>query len=144
MNLQDCLAFARENPVCQLATVDGDQPHVRTVLLWFADESGFYFILLSPKQVCAQLTANPKAEVCFTRRAADLMSARQLRVAGRMELVSDPVLQQRALRERAFLSTLAGRPVDPYVQIFRLTDCDAHFWGMTDVLREPQLEHVRF
>lgn len=142
MNIQECIDFARANPVCHLATIDGDQPRVRTVLLWFADTSGFYFILLSPKHVCAQLKANPKVEVCFTYHPDSLAAARQLRVAGLMELVTDPALHQRAIRERSFLSELAGRPVDPYVEVFRLVHGDAHFWGMPDVLKEEKLEHV--
>lgn len=144
MNIDECIEFARENPVCHLATVEGDQPRVRTVLLWFAEKSGFYFILLSPKSVSGQLKRNPKAEVCFYNHPNDLSGARQLRVSGRMELVADAALQARAVKERSFLSELAGRPVDPLLEIFRLTDCDAHFWCMPDVLKEPALPHVRF
>jgi uncharacterized pyridoxamine 5'-phosphate oxidase family protein len=40
---QDCIKFANENPVCYIATMDGDQPRVRGFLMWFADEKGFYF-----------------------------------------------------------------------------------------------------
>ena len=43
MDFQDCIKFATEIPVCYLATADGDQPRVRTFLLWYADETGFYF-----------------------------------------------------------------------------------------------------
>jgi len=144
MKIDDCIAFARANPVCHLATVDGDQPRVRTVLLWFADYSGFYFILLSPKSVSAQLKTNPKAEVCFLNHPDDIAGARQLRVSGRMELVNDRALQERATKDRAFLAELAGRPVDSLVEVFRLSHCDAHFWCMSDVLKEPALAHVHF
>jgi pyridoxamine 5'-phosphate oxidase len=41
MGLKDYIAFASEHRVCQLATADGDQPRVRTLLMWHADESGF-------------------------------------------------------------------------------------------------------
>ncbi|KAA6307040.1 hypothetical protein EZS27_041294, partial [termite gut metagenome] len=27
--IQDCIQFTNENPICQLATVEGDQPRVR-------------------------------------------------------------------------------------------------------------------
>ncbi len=43
MNLQDCITFANENKRCYLATVEDDQPRVRPMGLWFADEKGFYF-----------------------------------------------------------------------------------------------------
>ena len=55
MDLQECTKFATENPVCYLATADGDQPRVRVVLMWFADERGFYFAILSPKNVIKPL-----------------------------------------------------------------------------------------
>ncbi|HVT72900.1 MAG TPA: pyridoxamine 5'-phosphate oxidase family protein [Lacunisphaera sp.] len=142
MKIEDYIQFARANPVCSLATVEGSQPHVRTVLLWFADDTGFYFVLLSPKKVSAQLKANPRAEVCFCSHPTDLVQTRQMRVTGRMELVTSPELQARARQDRAFLSQLAGRPVDDLIEVFRLTDCDAHFWVMRDILHEPALEHV--
>jgi len=142
MNIQDCLKFAQENPVCFLATTQADQPRVRTVLLWFADTTGFYFILLSPKQVSAQLKANPKAEICFFNRSQELSGTRQLRVTGVMELVHDPALQARAVKDRGFLSKVVGRPVESLIEVFRLTSCDAHFWTMADVLKEPALEHA--
>lgn len=143
MNIQDCIKFAQENPVCSLATIEGDQPRVRNVLLWQANATGFYFILLSPKKVSQQLKANPKAELCFFNHPADLLKARQLRITGKMELVNDPALQTRAIHDRAFLSHFAGRPVDDLLEVFRLTDCDAHFWTMPDVLAEPKLEHAK-
>lgn len=142
MSIQEYMRFAAENPVCSLATVEGSQPRVRTVLLWFADETGFYFILMSPKKVSAQLKANPRAEVCFCTHPADLSQARQMRVTGRMELVQSAELQARACKARAFLSNLAGRPVEDLLEVYRLTECDLHFWTMHDVLREPALEHV--
>jgi uncharacterized pyridoxamine 5'-phosphate oxidase family protein len=143
MTIQDCIKFAQENPVCCLATVEGDQPRARNVLLWQADLTGFYFILLSPKKVNAQLKVNAKAELCFYNHPTDMLMARQLRVSGTMELVKDAALQAQAEKDRAFLSHFAGKPVGPLLEIYRLTSCDAHFWTMPDMLHEPQLEHVK-
>jgi len=143
MNIQDCIKFAQENPVCCLATVEGDQPRVRNVLLWQADLTSFYFILLSPKMVSAQVKANPKAELCFYNHPVDQLLARQLRISGTMELVKDEALQAQAEHDRAFLTHFTGKPVAPLLEIFKLTSCDAHFWTMPDTLHEPQLEHVK-
>jgi len=55
MNIQEYIQFANQNPVCFLATMDGNQPRVRTVLLVKADETGFYFDLLSSKKMVKQL-----------------------------------------------------------------------------------------
>jgi pyridoxamine 5'-phosphate oxidase len=67
MNFKDCIKFANETPLCYLATVGGDQPIVRPLGLWFADNSGFYFQIVSAKKryVWHQLQANNKVEGCF-------------------------------------------------------------------------------
>jgi pyridoxamine 5'-phosphate oxidase len=143
MNLQEYIQFANQNPVCFLATMDGAQPRVRTVLLVKADETGFYFDLLSPKRMVKQLLDNPKAEVCFYNNASDLMQAKQMRVTGMMELVKDEALTQKVASDRSFLDQLAGRPTAPLTTLFRLCQGEAHFWTMPDILKEDQLERVQ-
>lgn len=144
MNAQEYVTFALANPVCFLASGDGDQPHVRTVLLWKADSTGFYFILLSPKRVSAQLKKNAKAEVCFYNHAADLAQAKQMRVTGTMKLIKDPIMQAQAVTDRAFVGQFIGRPVDDLIEVFHLTAAKAHFWMLRDNLREPQLAEATF
>ncbi len=34
MDVKDCMKFATKNPICYPATVDGDQPRVRALLLY--------------------------------------------------------------------------------------------------------------
>jgi pyridoxamine 5'-phosphate oxidase len=143
MNMQDCIQFASQNPVCFLATVEGDQPRVRTVLMVKADETGFYFALLTPKHVVKQIQANPKAEVVFYNNASDLGAAKQMRVTGIMELDPDEELLKRVATERAFLDQLAGYPVAPLMVNFRLCMGEAFFWTMPDILKEDQLERVK-
>ncbi len=43
MDFKDCAKFANEHPICSVATVDGDQPQLRMVGMWFADKDGFCF-----------------------------------------------------------------------------------------------------
>jgi len=140
MDFQDYAKFATENPVCYLATADGDQPRVRTFLLWYADESGFYFITISPKQVSKQLQQNPKVEVCFYNNAADLMDAKQMRVTGKIEFLDDKEIMEKAREARAFL----GESLQPLLQPFRISPGEAFFWTMADVLKAPELERIKF
>ena len=144
MDLQDCVKFATENPVCYMATMDGDQPRVRGLLLWFADESGFYFAILSPKQVSRQLKENPKVEVCFYNNPAELQGAKQMRVTGEIEFLADQKLIDKVHEERSFLDQIAGRSLKPLLEILRLSTGEAHFWTMMDVLKEPELERIKF
>lgn len=144
MNKQDCIQFANQNPVCFLATMDTNQPRVRTVLLVKADETGFYFDLLSSKNVAKQLSANPKAEVCFYQPDNNLLQAKQMCVNGTMEVVEDESLIQKVAADRSFLDQLAGQPTGPLTKIFRLAHGDAHFWTFPDILKEAKLERINF
>lgn len=45
-------------------------------------------------------------------------------------------------KERGFISEMVGRPIDDYVEVFRLAHADTHFWTMNDVLKESSLEHI--
>ena len=49
--MNEFIQFANENPVCYLATAEGDQPRVRVLGFWFADETGFYFQTASIKGI---------------------------------------------------------------------------------------------
>jgi uncharacterized pyridoxamine 5'-phosphate oxidase family protein len=144
MDFKDCIQFANDNPVCFTATMDGDQPRVRGLLMWFADESGFYFITLSPKQFSRQLKENPKVEVCFYNNPPELQGAKQMRVTGEAEFRDDEELLEKAYQTRAFLEELAGRPLKPVVEVYRISTGEAHFWTLQDVLKEPELERIKF
>jgi len=144
MNLEDCIKFATDNPICFIATTDGDQPRVRGIALWFANEDGFYFSILSPKSLRRQLKINPKVEVCFYNNPSDLMQARQMRVTGKMEPVDDQELQKKAAGDGAFLEQLTGKPLGHLWEILRIHSGEACFWTLADTLREAELERIRF
>lgn len=144
MELQECIKFANTHPVCFLATVDGDQPHVRAMLQMSADESGFYYALLSFKRVSRQLKANPKMEVCYYNNPSSLGEARQMRITGEAELLNDPALIKKEAHNRAFLEQILGQPLEPILEIWRISHGDVHFWTMADVGKELQLEHLKF
>lgn len=140
MDFKDCIEFARENPVCYVATVDGDQPRVRAFLMWFADESGFYFHTGSPKKVYRQLSHNPKVEICFNTPKFD----RMMRVTGEAEFLDNTNLRARLLEERPFLKAYMKSPEDPLLAIFRIPKGEAQFWTMADNLNESLAPRVKF
>ncbi|WP_163325959.1 pyridoxamine 5'-phosphate oxidase family protein [Draconibacterium mangrovi] len=144
MNINDYISFASANPVCYLATCDGDQPRVRTVLLFFADKTGFYFGTLSPKDLSKQLHHNPKVEVCFYNNPNDLAQAKQMRLTGTVEFVNNPKMLHRLHEERLFLDDIAGKDLESISEIFKVTAGDVHFWTMSDVMNEQNVEHLVF
>ncbi len=140
MDLKDCIKFANENPVSYIATEDGDQPRVRAFLMWFADESGFYFHTGSPKNVFKQLSRNPKVEICFNTPKFD----RTMRLTGEIEFLDNPDLRSRLLAERPFLKAFVKSSDDPLLAIFRVPKGEAWFWTMAENLRESEVPRVRF
>ena len=144
MDLKDCIKFATDNPVCYLATADGDQPRLRTFMMWYADESGFYFATLSPKEVMKQLQQNPKVELCFFNHAPDPANWRQMRVTGEIQFLEDEETLAKAYESRSFLDAIAGFSVRPFVRAFRIATGEAHFWTLADILKEPEVARIRF
>ena len=63
--IEEIREFANQNPTTWLSTSVGDQPHLRAMAMWFADESGFYFHTGTQKRLSVQLKNNPKVELGF-------------------------------------------------------------------------------
>lgn len=133
MNLQHCIKFANENPVCSLATVENDQPRVRIVGLWFADETGFYFQTGAIKEFYKQLVKNPKTEVGFYNNENKNCSV--LRISGSVEFVNDLQLKEKVLEDRPFLKEFGLTADSPRLVIFRITHGQANLWTMENNLK---------
>jgi uncharacterized pyridoxamine 5'-phosphate oxidase family protein len=133
MTLQDCIKFANENPTCYLATVEGDQPRVRALGFWYADESGFYFQTAEIKEFPNQLRINPKTEVCFYHHEG--MIGTMMRIAGKVEFITDRAMKEKALSDRPFLKSFGLTADSPGLVLFRLAHGKAHFWTMADNLK---------
>jgi len=91
MDKQEIFAFMRQNPLFHLATVDGDRPRVRRMVLYRADEeSGILFHTRKTKELHRQLMQNPKVELCFDSFKGDV----EVRVSGKVEPVEDTELKK--------------------------------------------------
>ena len=143
MNFQDCVKFANEHRVCYLATTEGNQPHVRALGMWFADDKGFFFQTESVKSVCKQIKSNNKVELCFYAPDPDV--GKMMRVTGKVEFVEDLGLRSKVLADRPFLKALGIKgPEDPMLVIFRVSSGEAYFWTMADNLKEAGIERIKF
>jgi uncharacterized pyridoxamine 5'-phosphate oxidase family protein len=141
MDLKDCIKFANETPVCYLATAEGDQPRVRALGFWFADETGFYFQIGAVKDMYGQLQKNNKVEACFWQPDEE-STGTMLRVAGEIEFIEDPELKKKVIEDRPFLKEF-GLTVDhPGLVIFRISKGEAYFWTM-ETNFEPK-EFIKF
>lgn len=140
MNIQDCIKFTNENPVCYLATVEGDQPRVRALGFWYADETGFYFQTGTLKDIPHQLELNPKVEACFYKHEGALGT--MLRIAGETEFINDHASKEKVLEERSFLKSFGFTPNSPELVLFRIVHGEAYFWTMESNL-EPK-KYIKF
>ncbi len=128
MDFKDCIKFANETPVCYLATMDGNQPRVRALGFWFADDKGFYFQIGAMKNIYGQLQANRKVEACFWQPGE--ATGTMMRVAGEVEFLDDQELKKKVLEDRPFLKEFGMTFDHPGLIIFRITKGEAYFWTM--------------
>ena len=140
--LNNVLVFANSNPVCHLATIDGDQPHVRGMLMWFADETGFYFHTGSSKKLATQLKNGVKASIAFLKATGNPAETQELRVTGLIEILDDETLETRLYQERPWILENRKAAPEANVIIFKVCKGDAFIWNMSVNLREHTAQRV--
>jgi pyridoxamine 5'-phosphate oxidase len=132
MNRQDVFELMKSNPAFFLATIDGNQPRVRGMLLYRADESGIVFHTGTFKDVYKQIQNNPRVELCFN----DFKKGIQLRVSGNLTELTDHALKDEIARHpsRGFLRQWKeeGKMEDFYnkLAVFQLQPDSATVWSM--------------
>lgn len=144
LNLSGVLEIANKNPVCWLATTQGDQPRVRGLLMWYADPSGFYFHTSSKKSLADQIKANPKVEGLFYETGQNPNDGRAIRVTGTVEIVEDEALAERLYRDRPWLIQIGEAHPDSKLTIFRIVRGEAFVWNMEVNMHESEIERIRF
>ena len=133
MTKEEILEFATQNPVFSLATIDGNQPRVRTIMLYKADENGIIFCTSRDKAVHKQLQANPAAELCFYNAEQGL----QVRIEGAVEMLDDLELKKKVVEAFTFLKPWVESQGYEVMICYRLNNARAVTWTM-DTNFEPK------
>ncbi|MDA8240718.1 MAG: pyridoxamine 5'-phosphate oxidase family protein [Nitrospiraceae bacterium] len=128
MNKSEILAFLNTNPVFHLATLDGDKPRVRGMLLYRADEKGILFHTGKMRDLCKQLTANPHVELSFNNGSAENLI--QVRISGTVELVEDLELKKEIVQNRDFLKPFVEQAGYDPLAVYAIKDGMASIWRM--------------
>jgi uncharacterized pyridoxamine 5'-phosphate oxidase family protein len=128
MNKTEILAFLNANPVFHLATIEGNKPHVRGLLLYRADENGILFHTGKMKDLHEQLTANPHVEMSFNNGKFDDLV--QIRVSGKVELIENLDLKKEIVQKREFLKPWVERDGYESLAVYRLKNGKAVIWTM--------------
>jgi pyridoxamine 5'-phosphate oxidase len=126
MTKTEILQFLNANPLCHLATADGDQPRVRGMMMYKAEEKGILFHTGNFKDLYRQLQKNPRVELCF--HSPDM--SRQVRVSGTAEFLDDAKLKQEIVVARPFLKPWVEKHGLDMLVVFRVVHCRAAVWSM--------------
>ena len=133
MTKTDILRFLNDNPVFQLATSEGSVPHVRSLMLHKADETGIYFMVGKFKDVYRQLSLNPQVELCFH---TDQL---QIRICGVAEkLDKDLDLKKEILEVRPYLKELIEGFGMKYMAVYRVRNGIASAWSLKTDLQPKE------
>ena len=122
MTKQELFDFMNKTVAFYLATADGDQPRVRAMMLYKADENGIVFHTGPFKEVYQQICANPNVQLCFYDPAHGL----QVRVRGALDNISTQALKEE----------IANHPSRGFMQAWK-AHCatEEEFYAMFEVFR---------
>ncbi len=138
----EIIEFANRNRACWVATCDGEQPHVRGLLLWYADEHGFYFHTASTKSLPVQLLRNPRVEIAFFEPSPD--GGRMMRVTGRARFLDEADYRDRLLADRPWLADVKRAIPEAELVLFVVDEGEVHHWNMAVNGREGRQPRTRF
>jgi pyridoxamine 5'-phosphate oxidase len=131
MNKTEILAFIRKNPMGNVATVEGNKPHVRGMETFRADEKGLIFYTDKTKDVYKQIVKNPEVEVSYVAEGT------QVRISGRMEILEDQTLKNEIVAARLFLKPIHESSGYKNLGVMRLAKGKATVWSM-QTIAEPK------
>lgn len=124
MNKKEVLALITQNPIGNLATVDGQAARVRCMDTFRADENGLIFYTDKAKNVCKQMVKNPEIEACYFAKGI------QVRVRGKAVMVEDLALKKEIVAARPFYGEMTETDYQA-MAVFRLKG-QATTWTMQD------------
>lgn len=138
----EIIEFANRNRACWLATCEGERPHVRGLLLWYADERGFHFHTASTKRLPEQLRRNPRVEIAFFDPSSD--GGRMMRVSGRARFLDPADHRDRLLADRPWVADIERSLPGAECVVFVVEEGEVHHWSMAVNGREAEQPRTRF
>jgi len=134
---KDILKFIEENPVCTLATIDNNQPHVRAFLSNIIDNK-IYFTTSTHKNVGKQIIKNQKVELCYLNSNFSKM----LRITTTLLIVDNKKMKQDFIDNREYLKGFSAD--DQTFLLLTLSNSKAKFWSLEDNMKESEIKEILF
>jgi general stress protein 26 len=113
-----------------LASIDGDQPRLRPVSPVRTDGFTVYVANLKAYHKTAEITANPRVELCYMDAKHD-----QVRITGTAEILNDRDVIGDIWTSNPLLRQYLGTPDNPQLIIYRIVPVKVRF------MREWALEY---
>ena len=126
MKLKEIMDFISQNMTCSLGRCIDNTPYVRGMTIYRADEKGIIFHTGANKDLCKQLLANPKVELCFHNN--DSQNLIQVRVNGIATRESDDKLIEEIVSNRPFLKQVVAQYGKESLAVFRVKEMTATVW----------------
>jgi uncharacterized pyridoxamine 5'-phosphate oxidase family protein len=83
MTAEQIFELISKHPAFYMATIERNEPRVRGMLLYKADQEGIVFHTGTMKEVYRQVLENPRTELCFHT------GTMQIRIRGELQVVED-------------------------------------------------------
>ena len=126
MTKEEIFKYITKNPMFSLATVEGNKPHVRYMMLFRADDNGVIFMTTALKDLYKQLQVNPAIEMCFGK-SDELF---QIRISGSVEDINDLALKKEIVEQLPFLKPLVEEKGYEVIITYRVKEPKALYWSM--------------
>lgn len=126
MTQAEIMEFINKNPVFALATTIDNVPHVRNMMVAFADSRGLIFTTGKAKDVCKQIVANPKIEMCFYSPE----QGKQIRIDATAAEIDDLELKKEIVEKFEFLKPWIDAAGYDVMATFKVKDAQAAIWTM--------------
>ena len=124
MTKKEIVDFINTNQSCYLATVEGNQPHVRGMMAYRADDTGILFHTGQTKDLYQQILNNPRVEVCFYNENKSM----QIRVKGRAVIQNNDNLKKEIIDARPFMKPWIDKVGLDALAVFKITEAEACLW----------------
>jgi pyridoxamine 5'-phosphate oxidase len=128
MTNADIIKFVNENPKFVLATCVGNEPRVRIMELYRADEHGLVFNTSKRKSLYRQLRSNPAVEMCFYDAEGDT----QMRIRGVAQEVVDYELRSEMAAKNPVLASVVLNDGPDSLVVYRLMAGKVKVWQMDE------------
>ena len=108
MNKEEAIDIVKDAGFGFLATVEGNQPHVRPMMPYLSEDGELLLALLGRSRTIPEIKGNPKVEVCYVDR-----KMWYCRVTGTAAITSDVSKKESVFENVPMLRQYFAGPEDP-------------------------------